>query len=277
NNINPTIIGIKLAGDTCAVPASLALQATGKSSSPYFFWNFGDPASGVKDTITITGLSPSPFPTHTFSSAGVYKVCVSFKEPGFPVSTVCRTISIGQCCTGIIASNDTCLQNSIPFSILSAATQSSVNWNFGDPSSGANNTSTSLSPKHLFSKTGTYNIRAIVNFSCGVDTIFKTITVINCNSIVEDCQLFVPNIFTPDDDGTNDNFFPLTNCETENYEFLIFNRWGGLVFKTTNQSEEWDGKYKGVDCTSDVYVYSISYKFPAQKTKKATGSITLLR
>ena len=277
NNVPPTITGIKLVGDTCAVPASLSLQAEGLSSSPYFFWNFGDPASGLNDTITITGLSPSPFPTHTFSSAGVYNVCVSFQEPGFPVSTVCRTISIGLCCTGIIASNDTCIQKNIPFSIITGATISNVSWDFGDPSSGLNNTSTLLTPTHLFSTAGTYTIRSIVNFSCGIDTIFKTISVANCDSIVEACKLFVPNVFTPNGDGTNDTFYPLTNCETEQYECLIFNRWGGLMFKSSNQSDKWDGKCNGTDCSSDVYVYLVTYKFPTEQTQSSYGTITLLR
>ena len=194
NSSNPTITGIKLVGDTCSVPASLALQAEGQSSSPYFFWNFGDPASGMNDTITITGQSPSPFPTHLFSSAGAYNVCVSFQEPGFPVSTVC-----------------------------------------------------------------------------------KTITITNCDSINEPCKLFIPNVFTPNADGTNDQFYPLTICTFERYEFLIFNRWGDLVFKTSNQTDKWDGTCNGADCSSDVYVYSITYKFPKLDAKNAYGSITLLR
>lgn len=277
NNTSPTITGIKLIGDTCTVPSSLALQSQGASSSNYFFWNFGDPASGINDTITITGLSPSPFPTHTFSSAGVYNVCISFQEPGFPVSKVCRKISIGLCCNGIISSKDTCLENSIPFSILSGATISSVTWNFDDPSSGANNTSTLLTPRHLFSKAGIYKIRAIVNFNCGADTIFKTITVINCDSIVGDCQLLVPTAFTPNGDGINDKFYPSSICTFENYKCLIFNRWGQLIYTTSNQTEKWDGKYKGSDCPVGAYVYLITYRFPAQQTKDVYGTITLLR
>ncbi|HAD12875.1 MAG TPA: hypothetical protein DCF33_10620 [Saprospirales bacterium] len=277
NNPNSTITGIKLSGDTCAVPASLALQVEGISNSPYLFWNFGDPASGANDTITITGQSPSPFPTHSFSSAGIYNVCVSYQKPGFSVSTVCRTISIGLCCNGIIASTDSCLQNNIPFSILTGVTISSVAWTFGDPSSGVNNTSTSLTPTHLFSTAGTYDIRSIVNFTCGVDTIFRTISIVNCDSINEDCQLYVPNVFTPNGDGFNDNFYPLTICTFEQYEFLIFNRWGGLVFNTSNQTDNWDGSENGVDCSSDVYVYLIKYKFPTQQVKTISGSITLLR
>lgn len=362
-SVPPAITGIKLVGDTCTVPSILSLQAVGTSNSPYFFWNFGDPASGVNDTITITGLSTSPFPTHTFSSAGVYTVCVSFQEPGFPVSTVCRRIFIGLCCNGIIASSDSCLQNSIPFSILTGATITNVNWNFGDPSSGSNNTSiaftpthvfsqtgpynvtanivatcgsfqinypltivncspnctgtivsndtcllngtsfqvesvntinnidwdfddvssgtnnssTSLTPRHQFSTTGTYNIRAIVNFSCGVDTINKTISIKKCDSTATDCELIVPNAFTPNGDGKNDKFYAVLNCPVEEYNFMIYNRWGQLVFTTSNLSGKWDGKYKGADCPTGIYVYLIKYKFPRLLSNNAKGTISLIR
>jgi gliding motility-associated-like protein len=176
-----------------------------------------------------------------------------------------------------IIANDTCLENSIAFSILAGATISSATWNFGDPSSGVNNTSTLLTPTHLFSASGTYYIRSIVNFSCGVDTIIKTLYIVECDSLTTGCQLQIPTAFTPNGDDTNDNFYPLTNCETERYEFAIFNRWGEIIFKTSNQSDKWDGKYKGTDCPVEVYVYFIKYKFPTQTIKNAYGSITLLR
>jgi gliding motility-associated-like protein len=176
-----------------------------------------------------------------------------------------------------IVYSDSCFGNATQFSIQNTAGISSITWNFGDPSSGANNTSTALTPTHLFSETGTYTIYSIVNFSCGVDTIFKTLTITNCDSTIEVCDLYTPNAFSPNGDGTNDEFYPLTICNFEDYEFLIFNRWGELIFKTSKQTDKWDGKFKGADCPVDVYVYLIIYKFPTQQTKNAYGSVTLLR
>lgn len=174
-----TITGIKIAGDTCTL--MLSIQAEGQSSSPFFFWNFGDPASGTNDTTTIVGNSPNPFPTHSFSGPGIYTVCVSYQEPGFSVTTICRTISIGLCCNGLIASSDTCLQNSIPFSVVSSSNITSINWNFGDPNSGANNTSISLSPNHVFSSTGNYTVTANVTATgCNAFTLAYPINIINC-------------------------------------------------------------------------------------------------
>jgi gliding motility-associated-like protein len=179
---------------------------------------------------------------------------------------------------GLISlTGDSCIQTDQIFTVSDTSSINSIQWNFDDPSSGVNNTSSLLSPSHTFSEAGQYTVSAIVNYSCGVDSIFKTLTITNCDSIIEDCRLYIPNAFTPNGDGNNDAFHPFTNCAFQNYEFLIFNRWGGVVFKTSNPSDKWDGKFKGVDCSSDVYVYLVTYKFPTQQTKNAYGSITLLR
>jgi gliding motility-associated-like protein len=271
------ITGIKIAGDTCAMPATLSLQAVGTSNSPYFFWNFGDPASGTNDTITITGSSASAFPTHTFSAPGVYTVCVKFQEPGFAVKTVCRTISIGLCCQGIIASIDTCLEYEIPFSVLANASILSINWDFDDPASGANNFANTITTKHKFSSSGSYTIRTIVTYNCGIDTLSKTIRVNPCENTIEECGVYVPKAFTPNGDGLNDQFGALSSCSFENYNLQIFNRWGEAVFQTSNPSDKWDGQQKGKDCNIGAYVYLITYKLPSQEPKVLYGSITLLR
>lgn len=126
------ITGIKINGDTCTAGTPIALQAEGTSNSPYFSWNFGDPLSGINNTVTITGASNPPFPTHTFSGAGSYNVCVSFQEPGFPVSTVCRTITIGQCNNVCSASiTGTTIICTSGTATLTANTGSSYLWSTG--------------------------------------------------------------------------------------------------------------------------------------------------
>lgn len=277
NEPTNSISGIKLDGDTCSTSNSIAFQVVGTSSSSYFFWNFGDPASGTNDTITITGLSPFPFPSHTFTSPGVYNICVNYQEPGQSVQTICRKVAIGLCCTGLIVANDSCVENEVNFSIISNEIISNVNWNFGDASSGINNTSILNSPNHLFSSIGTYIVSAIVNYSCGIDTLKKIITISKCDNTSENCFLYLPNAFTPNGDGKNDLYFPSTPCSTEQFEFIIFNKWGEEIFKTTNQSDKWDGKYKDSDCTIGDYAYLISYKFPSQNSKIIYGFFTLLR
>jgi gliding motility-associated-like protein len=120
---------------------------------------------------------------------------------------------------------------------------------------------------------GSYSVIATDQNGCASSI---QVTVL-CDSTIAICELSTPNAFTPDGDGINDKFCPLTNCTLEDYEFSIYNRWGELIFKTSNQTDKWDGKFKGSACSVGVYVYAISYKFPSQQTKNAYGNITLLR
>jgi gliding motility-associated-like protein len=177
----------------------------------------------------------------------------------------------------IVNPSELCLQDSIPFSVQNASGIVSITWNFGDPNSGNDNTSSLVNPTHLFSDTGTISIQCIITLACDIDTIVKNLTIINCDSTTDDCELSMFNVFTPNGDGVNDAFYPVTICPFENYESLIFNRWGKLVFKTSNQTDKWDGKYNGLDCFDGVYFYTITYTFPTQQTKKIKGTVTLLR
>jgi gliding motility-associated-like protein len=275
-NCSPSkkITGFKIVGDTCDITQNFSFQPIGTTNSNVLTWTFDDPNNAI-NSYSSSPTNPNAF--HTFSKTGTYNVCLSFQESGFPVDTICRTFQIGQCCNGIISSNGNCLENSISFSISTGVKISSISWDFNDPSSAENNNSISLTPKHIFSSMGTYNIRSIVNFSCGVDTIFKKIKISNCDSSKVICELYAPNSFTPDGDGLNDKFQTSTICRLDYYELSIFNRWGEQIFKTFNQTDKWDGKYNGLDCSGGVYTYKITYKFPTFQTKNVYGSITLLR
>ena len=170
-----------------------------------------------------------------------------------------------------------CFTESTKFKIIGGANLLNVSWNFGDTLSGSNNTSTSLNASHIFTKIGTYLVRAIINSSCQSDTIFKTVNIVNCDTFSSNCRLVIPNTFSPNNDEINDEFKPIINCELEKYEFLIFNRWGQLIFKTNNKNERWDGKYKSVECPMGVYMYLVNYKFYSQESKNCYGDVLLLK
>ncbi|MDA9262072.1 gliding motility-associated C-terminal domain-containing protein, partial [Flavobacteriales bacterium] len=70
--------------------------------------------------------------------------------------------------------------------------------------------------------------------------------------------VFVPNSFTPNDDDINEVFIPSTEgLKDDLYKFMIFNRWGKLVFSTTSKTEGWDGKSNGVLVEEEAYIYRI--------------------
>ena len=130
---------------------------------------------------------------------------------------------------------------------------------------------------HVFSAAGTYRVRCIVTTACRTDTLFRTLSVIDCEAAAQRCKFYVPDIFSPNLDGINDDFRPLSDCVAEDYALLIFNRWGQLVYKTQDASDRWDGRYQGADCAPGVYTYLLTYAFPWQTEKRLSGALVLIR
>jgi gliding motility-associated-like protein len=91
-------------------------------------------------------------------------------------------------------------------------------------------------------------------------------------------SVFIPNAFTPNADAHNNIFYPVVrNLAT--MEFWIFNRWGQIVFHTTDPSEGWNGTHKNIPCPNDVYVWKIKYTdyIEPDVEKVKIGHVTLVR
>lgn len=88
-------------------------------------------------------------------------------------------------------------------------------------------------------------------------------------------DIFIPNVFSPNGDGLND-YFKISGDRPNHMNLLIFNRWGNIVFKTTDKDEYWDGKYKGVKVSSGVYYYMLSVDFHTDTPIKKKGNISVL-
>jgi len=95
-----------------------------------------------------------------------------------------------------------------------------------------------------------------------------------------DLPFYIPNSFTPNNDGVNDVFGPIIN-HMDGYELSIFDRWGSLVFQTTNCKQGWDGKSKGNEAESGLYVWQINYHERGlnddKQVRSCRGSVNLLR
>ncbi|MES2558848.1 MAG: gliding motility-associated C-terminal domain-containing protein [Bacteroidota bacterium] len=88
-----------------------------------------------------------------------------------------------------------------------------------------------------------------------------------------------PNIFTPNNDGLNDHYVP-KGKDVVNFTMKIYNRWGQLVFETSDISKTWNGVVKGEAANAEVYVYTATYSGYFNKRLReftAKGSFTLLR
>jgi gliding motility-associated-like protein len=96
----------------------------------------------------------------------------------------------------------------------------------------------------------------------------------NYAEVVPPTSIFIPNAFTPNDDGINDSF-GVKGEGIQNYKMLIYDRWGQVIYSSSNPAEHWDGKYNNEPVENGVYVYEVFAKGFGKHPK--TGSVTLLR
>ncbi len=88
---------------------------------------------------------------------------------------------------------------------------------------------------------------------------------------------FMPNAFTPNNDGHNDLFRPKFSGAIAGYHFSIYNRWGQLVFSTRDAEKGWDGTINGSQQPVDTYMWICSYSLDGQSIRTDRGTVTLLR
>ncbi len=128
-------------------------------------------------------------------------------------------------------------------------------------------------PIYTFSDTGVQTIRqfAANTFGC-LDSVTKTV-------YVQYLTVYVPNAFTPNEDGKNDVFMPvLAGHNTDIYEFNVFNRWGELIYKSNSSEDGWNGKHRGQDVPGGVYVWTLKTGSKVGKVINAQkGQVTLIR
>jgi gliding motility-associated-like protein len=118
-------------------------------------------------------------------------------------------------------------------------------------------------------KYGWYSVTVIDSGGCRITDSFN---------VVRQCSfdtLFIPNAFSPNKDGHNEVFKP-TWVRHVNYELRIYDRWGELLFKTTNMDEGWDGKYRSVPAAEDVYIYIMEVSGYGQ-FRQLKGTFHLIR
>jgi len=144
----------------------------------------------------------------------------------------------------------------------------SWNWYFMNT---AQYTSIEQNPFFEYTEPGTYPVVLVVTTDKGCkDTLIRPLVV------GEDFGIYVPNAFTPNNDGFNDVFQP-KGFGIVKYEITIFDRWGEVVFKTKSFEEGWDGRYQGRGnqiVKEDVYTWLINCTSVFGKSHELKGHVT---
>lgn len=126
---------------------------------------------------------------------------------------------------------------------------------------------------HTFTATQTGLYRITSQNGCGRDTADMNIVFESCP-----CALLLPNAFTPNGDGLNDNFRPLHACDMQDFTLTIFNRYGEKIFFTKDPLTGWDGKLNDNKLNMGAYVWTVQYTKPSNKQQvQKQGTVLLMR
>ncbi len=137
--------------------------------------------------------------------------------------------------------------------------------------------STNVDESFLFVNSGNFVVTLIATTPEGCVDDTSLIIVVN-----PDVVLYVPNAFTPGSDGLNDVFqifLPPTGVDYSTFNLVIYDRWGELIYKTTDVNQFWTGakNNSGEILKQDVYVYKITFKDEKKKHYARVGHVSLLR
>lgn len=160
--------------------------------------------------------------------------------------------------------------------LFSSATGKNLNyeWSFGDAGSPLNS-SDKEHPSHTYPGPGTYTICLKVT-----DSLYGCVDS-TCKDIVYKPQwsIYVPNAFTPGDDGNLNNIFYAYGTNILKFRMLIFDRWGNQIFESNDLYKGWDGKVNNKPelAQQDVYVWKIDCTDVFNKTHQYIGHVTLVK
>lgn len=144
-------------------------------------------------------------------------------------------------------------------------------WNFYEANGNGKDTSLKQNQTITYAETGNYLVRLKVTAKNGcVDSITRLLV------IAEDPTFFIPNSFTPNDDGLNDVFFPKSRAVVA-YEMQIFNRWGQLLYTTTDLTQGWDGKKDGATMPNGTYIYKFTVSNADKNPRVYRGEFSLIK
>jgi gliding motility-associated-like protein len=88
---------------------------------------------------------------------------------------------------------------------------------------------------------------------------------------------YIPNAFTPNNDGRNDVFKPMIFGNVIRYSFVIYNRWGQKVFESNDLLKGWNGTFQGANPDADVFMWICSYQFAGENIEHKKGTVVLMR
>ncbi len=262
----PALLVISPSSFTGCVPASIFFDNLSFPIDDTYDirWTFGDGGTG-------TAISP----THTYEVPGIYTVSLEITSP-----IGCKTDTIFNNLITMLPSPEAGFSfspdqpsNLNPVVSFTDQSNGASNWLWDFGYGGAN--STLRNPVHTFPDTGMYEVRQIVIHPSGCrDTLIRIV------DVIPEVRYFLPNAFTPNNDALNDIYKGVGVLDgIRSFKMSIWNRWGELIFETTNPDEGWNGRKfnSGKDAPIDVYVVVVTFTGPRGDRFEYKTFATLVR
>jgi chitodextrinase len=259
-----------LIAEGCA-PLTVTMPDSLTTDPVTYLWDFGDGTTGGGAGAV-----------HTYAQAGTYTVSLSVTTPNgcsAPAANTGLVIVHAAPATDFSASpwSTTFDTPTIQFSAVTGTGITSYDWTFGDGGTGAG-----TSPSHTYDDIGTFQVELTVMDANGC-----TGSAVHDVEILPVYDITIPNAFSPNPNGSNggsydptdlgnDVFFPFVKF-VKDYRMRVYNRWGELVFESTDIRIGWDGYYRGQLSQQDVYVYQMWVRFVDNKEIERRGDLTLFR
>lgn len=266
----------------------ITIENTSQNSALSWQWSFGTGAT----PSSYSGPQPGPV---CFPVAGFYTITLTASNTFGTVSTS-QTITVTGLPSVQATLSDTTNGNyvEIPDTLINMYEEAYL-WAEGTPAGGElmwypsgvtsdgflvnNGDSVVVNPF--------YDTYYVVSYTINGCTAYDTVLVnVSYQEVVQ-----VPNSFSPNGDGVNDFLKVLTNVDADNnytngfieggaiaeIDFRVYNRYGLLVFRTSDPHEGWDGTFKGKPENPATFVYTVDYRLINGRSSNLKGNVTLYR
>lgn len=266
--------------DYFPVPALIVIapsEAVACQPANIFFDNLSFPIDSTYDilwTFGDGGTSSDISPTHAYTDPGLYTVSVSITSPiGCEIDTTFTNLItvLPSPQAGFTYAPDQ-PSNLFPQVQFTDASQGASRWawDFGVPPG-----STFPSPVFTFPDTGLYLVQQIVYHPSGCTDTAQVVI-----DVIPEIRYYLPNAFTPNGDGLNDDFKGKgLLAGITNFQFTIWNRWGEPVFETTDPFLGWNGRKhnSGQEMPPGAYLVVVTFLDSRGQRTEMKGYATLIR
>ncbi len=236
-----------------------------------FRWEFGDGS-----------YSSDPAPAHTFVDHGIYDVMmVAIGDGGR--DTIYHEVEVYENPTALfeLVSHQINIPEE-PLQVINLSTLADFYlWDFGD-----GNVSYDFEPEYYYTEPGIYDVTLIATRNTQ-PLCHDTLVLKNAPRVDETCKIIFPDAFMPSITGPGSGEYDMHNPSTsvfhpvyegiDNYVLEIYNRWGELIFRTSDINVGWNGYYRGKLSKMDVYVWKVTGRCTNGRSFIQSGDVTLYR